>query len=124
MVNIEGILKLVGTPRLGISGSKKFQIDVAKEAGNSERAEHNIERMKGLQGRVLELIKKRCRFDAFTMDSDSMEKELYIENEKIANVKGDCRYKKTPYKNVVEGMENYLQGIAFHVNRGRYITFL
>lgn len=122
MVAIEDVLKLVGTPRLGISGSKNVQIDVAKEARDSERAKHNVERMDGLQKKILGLIKKRYKFDISTEDSDVIERELMVDGVKIADVQLERRYRKTAYKKVVEEMEDHLEGIAFHKNRGRHIT--
>lgn len=122
MVGIEEILKLVGTPRLGPAGVRKLEIDVAREAVLAQRAEHNIEIMEDLKDKISERIARRYRLDAFMTKDGIIERELYAGNDKLADVKGELRYKKTPYKKVAEGMEAYLQGIAFHFNRGRWMT--
>lgn len=115
-------LKLVGTPRLGITGAKKYEIDVAKEAVNAERAKHNIEQMEALEERIVELLRKKFRFNPFAMEADVEERDLVVEGTKIADVRGECRYRKTPYKSIVNGMEDHLNGILFNAKRGRHMT--
>ena len=122
MVGIEEILKLVGTPRLGSAGIRKLEIDVAKEALLAQRTEHNIERMKDLKKKISERIARRYRFDTYIEKEGVVERQLYADNVKLADIKGELRYKKTPYKAVAEGMEAHLLGITFHFNRGRWMT--
>ena len=119
MVGIEGTLKLMGTPRL--NGSK-LEIDVARDLERSQRAEQNIERMKEMKKKILDRVSRRFRIDAYCSEEGEIERELVVEGVKVADIKGEVRYKRTPYKQVAEGMESHLQGLAFHFNRGRWLT--
>ncbi|MFC1727847.1 hypothetical protein ACFLZ7_00065 [Nanoarchaeota archaeon] len=111
---IEEILKLVG--------NRAGAIKVSKESVYAERAEHNIQRMEEAKERLNELIRKKCRLDVFTMNSDIESKALIVGGDKIADIQAESRHKKTPYKKIVEGIEGHLQGLAFNANRGRHTT--
>lgn len=113
MASIEDTLRLVGFPRQleGIDG-----IDVAKDLESFQRAEHNVERMETLRKGIMELIKRRFRFDSYA--GKIVRRDLKVNGEVIAEVQGERRFGKTAYKAIVDGMEAYLLGMAFHTGNG------
>ncbi len=114
MASIEEKLTLVGLPKVGQISHKT--IGVAAELEDFQRAEHNVERMKELRKAIMEQVKDRFRFDSYA--GDIVRRDLRVNGEKIAEVQGERRFKKSPYKGIMEGMETLLLGIAYHVGNG------
>ncbi len=114
-MSLETKIELVGIDR-------QRKIDVAKESDNYLRAKQNLERMTCARDNIIELIRKNLNLTPFNMEEDIVKRILAVEGETIADVQAECRYKKTPYKAVVEGFENYINGMRFLLSRGQTIT--
>jgi len=112
-MNIETKIELVGN---------KDNVNVARDVESFQRAEQNLEVMKKHKEDIVSLIKERFPVVPFDMASDIMHRSLYVNGEKLAEVQIECRYGKTAYKSVVEGFENYVNGMRFLLSRGRTIT--
>lgn len=119
MVSLEEELKLIGLPRLGPdSNEASADIDVTKEAQDFERAKHNVEQMKFFRERILKLIRRRFRANPYRMKDKKIDKELKIDNTKVADVQFQLRHNKTRYADILAGMEAKLQGIDYLALRG------
>ncbi len=120
MAAVEEQLRLVGLPRLGPEFDKDtvLNINVSKEALDFERAKHNVEQMTLLEERIQKLIKRKFRVNPFRMDDKKADRELKVGDIKLADVQFQLRYSKTPYADVLAGMESKLQGITYLSTRG------
>lgn len=118
MAALEEQLKLVGLPRLGPEFEDNIDVDVAKESKNFERARHNVEQMTLLKERITKLIKRKFRIHPYRMKDKKAERELKVDDIKLADVQFQLRHNPTPYADVLAGMEAKLQGIAYLAVRG------
>jgi len=98
--------------------------DRAKGVEYSERAENNISELKEAMSKLEETLKKSTGYDRYNPPVGIDKKEISLPNCPVTfYVRSEYKTtKRPPYKEAVANMERYLEGIIFHLLRGRTIT--